>query len=98
MFDAFTSMASIEDLCEKEYHFDEGLGQSLKEHVREIEDNFEDMDVKVRRDRDGFAIVKTKFKPKYKYDIDKIAKFDPKVEQSHFKETLEIVYKNLMPG
>jgi hypothetical protein len=85
-------------LFEKEYHFDEGLGQSLKDHVAEIKQNFEGIEVLVRRDRDGYAIVKTRFKPSFKYDIDKISKFDPKTEQAHIKETLEVVYKNLMPG
>ena len=44
---------------EKEYHFDEGLGQSLKDHVDELKTNFPDLQVLVRRDRDGYAIVKT---------------------------------------
>jgi len=52
----------------------------------------------MRRDRDGFAIIKTKIKPKYKYDIEEVIKYNPKEEEHHFKETLELVYKTLMPG
>jgi hypothetical protein len=37
-----------------------------------------DMEVYTRRDRDGFAIVKTMMKPKYKYDLDKILNTDLK--------------------
>jgi len=43
---------------EREYYFDEGLGQSLQEHVNELKKNFPDIKLQTRRDRDGFAIVK----------------------------------------
>jgi hypothetical protein len=46
-------------LYEKEYYFDEGLGQSLKDHVDELKTTFADLQVLVRRDRDGYPIVKT---------------------------------------
>ena len=53
------SSSHPEQLIEKEYIFDEGLGQSLKEHIDEIKTNFPEMiEVLVRRDRDGYPIVK----------------------------------------
>jgi len=36
------------------------------------------MKVQVRRDRDGFAIVKTSFEQEFKYNLDDIMNFDPK--------------------
>lgn len=74
-------MDSPERLLEKEYHFDEGLGQSLNEHVAEVKDKFPDMKVETRRDRDGFAIVKTSFKRELKYKLDEIINFDPEKEE-----------------
>lgn len=59
-----------ERLLEKEYYFDEGLGQSLQEHTAELKKNFPEMKVEVRRDRDGFAIVKSSYSPEFKYPID----------------------------
>ena len=50
-------------MFEKEYIFDEGLGQSLKEHVESIKTNFPSIEVQVRRDRDGYPVVKTLYKP-----------------------------------
>ena len=35
------------------------------------------MKVETRRDRDGFAIVKTSFKQEFKYDLDEILAYDP---------------------
>lgn len=46
-------------LFDKEYYFDEGLGESLKDHVEDIKSRFPEVNVQVRRDRDGYAIVKT---------------------------------------
>ena len=63
-------------LYEREYYFDEGLGESLDKHVSKIKADFPDIQVQVRRDRDGFAIVRTLHKPQYKYDIDSIISFD----------------------
>jgi len=57
-------------VLEKEYYFDEGLGQSLQEHTAELKKSMPQMKVEVRRDRDGFAIVKTTFSPELKYPID----------------------------
>lgn len=34
------------------------------------------INVYTRRDRDGFAIVKTTFKPEYKYNLDELENFD----------------------
>ena len=54
---------------EKEYYFDEGLGQSLSEHVQEIKKQYEGIEVQTRRDREGFALVKILVKQEYKYKL-----------------------------
>ena len=74
---AMSEVAHPKMLFEKEYYFDEGLGESLKDHVEHIKTNYPVVEVEVRRDRDGFAIVKTKFKPKFKYDLNHIENYNP---------------------
>lgn len=71
-----------EQLMEKEYFFDEGLGQTIDEHVEMLKQEYPGVKVLTRRDRDGFAIVKTQFRPDYKYDLDFIEKFDPEQAQA----------------
>lgn len=91
-------MEHPEKLLEKEYYFDEGLGQSLKDHVEELQKNWPGLNIETRRDRDGYAIVKTKFKPKYKYDLEAILKSDPKKENEVMKESMDAVLKLVMGG
>ena len=55
----FKNIQNPETLYDKEYYFDEGLGESLKEHVEDLKTRFPDVNVQVRRDRDGYPIVKT---------------------------------------
>ena len=43
MIEIFGKIQSPEKLYEKEYHFDEGLGQSLQEHVEDLKKNFPDL-------------------------------------------------------
>lgn len=38
--DTMLRMETPEKLFEKEYHFDEGLGQTLDEHVKELKEKF----------------------------------------------------------
>lgn len=66
----FWQLQSDKSIYEKEYIFDETLGQSLMSHVEDIKSRFPDLEVLVRRDRDGYPIVKTQYKPKYKYNLD----------------------------
>lgn len=61
-----------ERMQEKEYYFDDGLGQTLQEHTAHLRKSFPDMKVETRRDRDGFTIVKTTFAPEYKYKLEDI--------------------------
>lgn len=42
----------------------------MMSHVEDIKSRFPDLEVLVRRDRDGYPIVKTQYKPKYKYNLD----------------------------
>jgi hypothetical protein len=72
----FKNIHSPSTLFDKEYYFDEGLGESLKDHVDDIKSRFPQINVLVRRDRDGYAIIKTQYKPKYKYNLDDIEKFN----------------------
>lgn len=93
------AMQSPQTLLEKEYIFDETLGESLQDHVQGIKEAYNDQfEVLVRRDRDGYAIVKTKFKPKYKYNIDDVANMDPASDQVKIKESLEDILKIAMSG
>jgi len=85
-------------LFDKEYHFDEGMGQSLNEHVAELKENHPDMKVATRRDRDGFAIVKTTYKREFKYDLNEILNFDAEKETEHAMTTLELVLSHILPA
>ena len=81
---------------EKEYYFDEGLGESLQEHIEDLKQRFPELAVETRRDRDGFAIVKTKFAPKYKYDVEKAMKFDVESAQQRMKESMEDIQREYL--
>jgi hypothetical protein len=72
MREFFSKIQGDHSLFEKEYIFDEGLGESLKDHVESIKNNFPGIEVLVRRDRDGYPVVKTLYKPKYKYSLEDI--------------------------
>jgi len=62
LHDAIMLMETPEKILEKEYHFDEGLGQSLDDHVEELKEKYPNVTVQTRRDRDGFPVVKTLFR------------------------------------
>ena len=62
---------------EREYYFDEGLGQSLNEHTSQLKKEYNGIKIETRRDRDGFPIVKLSLKPTYKYNLDDIINQDP---------------------
>ena len=70
----------------------------MKEHVEWLKKDFPDLEVQVRRDRDGYAIVKTLHKPKYKYDIKKIESFDANAEMALVKESLDDILKTVIGG
>lgn len=74
--EAVSFMDSPERLLEKEYYFDERLGQSLDEHTAELKSKYPGVKVHTRRDRDGLPIVKTTFEPEYKYKLDQIENWD----------------------
>ena len=82
---------------EKEYYFDEGLGVSVMEHIEQIKANHPDVEVQTRRDRDGFAIIKTRYKPKYKYNLDEIVGHNPMEEKQLLKESMEAVLNMAIP-
>ena len=69
-------MDNPERLMEREYHFDENLGQSLDDHIAELKQKLPGATIYSRRDRDGFAIIKTSFLPEFKYDLNAIEKWD----------------------
>lgn len=84
-------------LLEKEYYFDEGLGESLQDHAEKIKKSYPELEVQIRRDRDGYAIVKTIYKPKYKYNLDEILKFNPKEGKEKLKENMNSILKAILP-
>jgi len=54
------------------------------------------MKVEVRRDRDGFAIVKSSFSPELKYPID--LSLDATQAEANQKKSVEMILQSLMPG
>jgi len=83
-------MASLDYIQQREYYFDERLGQSLNEHTRELKDKFgEDVRIQTRRDRDGLPIVKLSIEPKFKYNLDKMLAQDPEELKRITYETQE---------
>ena len=58
-----------ERLLEKEYYFDESLGESLNEHCEKLKAQY------------GFAIIKTLYDNAYKYDIARMETWDPEEAQ-----------------
>ena len=56
------------------------------------------MKVQVRRDRDGFAIVKSLYDNAYKYDIARMETWDPEQAHKEQNQALEAVWQAVMPG
>ena len=73
-----------ESLFEKEYHFDEGLGVSLSDHMEKLRKDYPGTSVMSRRDREGFAIIKVSFKPEYKFNIDTLINLNVEEEKAKF--------------
>ena len=86
-----------ERLLEKEYYFDETLGQSLDSHATELKAKYPGVTVQIRRDRDGFAIVKTLYNIEYKYNLEKIEAWDKDEARTELNKTLEAVMEVLLP-
>ena len=61
---------------EREYYFDEGLGESLEEHTASLRSQFPDMSIETRRDKDGIPIVKLSMRPQYKYPLEQFESAD----------------------
>ena len=95
--DVYRSTDTPERLLEKEYHFDEGLGESLQEHTTELKKFNPGMKVETRRDRDGFAIVKTTFAPEFKYNLDNI-EADLEEQDKQRLSSLELILERALPG
>lgn len=96
LYNFFRKIQSPEKLFEKEYYFDEGLGQSLKDHIEELKSHFPDLTILVRRDRDGYPIIKTQFKQKYKYNIEDLEKFNAEEFMTLTKESLDDVLSTIL--
>jgi hypothetical protein len=80
---------------EKEYYFDEGLGESLKDHVDDLKTRFPEIEVAVRRDREGYPIVKTTFAPRYKYDIEKAIAYNPDEAMQRVNQSIEDLHASV---
>lgn len=83
---------------EREYYFDEGLGQSLNEHTAELKERFPDVRVFTKRDRDGYAIVKLSYKKDYKYKLDELEKMDPEHQIEDQRAIQESLVKIFAPS
>lgn len=80
-----------ERLLEKEYYFDETLGESLNAHCTNLKERYPGMRVQARRDRDGFAIIKTLYDNSYKYDIDRLEAWNPEQATLDKNQTIEAI-------
>ena len=96
MLSFFKNIQNPETVFDKEYYFDEGLGESLKDHVEDIKSRFPHVNVLVRRDRDGYPIVKTQYKPQYKYNLADIEKFNADETMTTIKESLDDILKTVL--
>ena len=94
----FREVDNPEILMAKQYHFDEGCGVSLSEHIQDLKQKYPEAKVETRRDRDGFAIVKISHEKEWKYDLDKMIEFDQAEEDRRSAETMEILLRNSIPG
>jgi hypothetical protein len=54
------------------------------------------LQVLVRRDRDGYAIVKTLYKPNYKYKLEDLENMDIERDMTVIKETLDDYLKTVL--
>lgn len=63
----------------REYYFDEGLGESLTDHIDSLKKKFEGVSVSTRRDKDGFAIVTVKMDRQFKYKLEDLENLDPEM-------------------
>lgn len=93
----FHTLDSPERMMLKEYHFDESLGQSLADHCDELKQRYPGIQVLVRRDRDGFPIIRTKFEPEYKYNITDMENFNQDEAETSMNETVEAVMNLMYP-
>ena len=88
---------SSHQVSEREYYFDEGLGESLEEHVRGLQESFPGMQIKTRRDHDGLPIVHMVMKPQFKYNIDDIMSTGPEEFDRIHRETIDAIYGDQDP-
>lgn len=93
MYEAIRQIDNPESLIEKEYHFDEGLGVSLADHMATLRKEYPGATVLSRRDRDGYAIIKLQFRPEYKFEFDTLVNFDQEHEQQKFYASIEELLK-----
>lgn len=84
-------------ILEREYYFDETLGQSLAEHTNELASQYPNVSIETRRDNDGFPIVKLSMKRQYKYNIDQIFDSDVNWLKQTEQETVEALLAVFMP-
>lgn len=60
-----------------------------------MKSRFPELDVQVRRDREGFPIVKSKCVPKYKYDIDKALAFNHDDTVERINQSIEDIHESV---
>lgn len=64
-------------MIDREYFFDEGLGESLDSHITNLKQELPGAEVSHRKDIDGYAVVKLSLKRKFKYNLDQLLSIDP---------------------
>lgn len=89
-------LLSKDMVIEREYYFDENLGESLNDHIEQIKSQFKSVNVQTRRDRDGFPIVKLQLKQQFKYDMDKFFQLHPdqlrKIQRENQEALLDVFF------
>lgn len=91
------NLRNSSQILEREYYFDEGLGESLNDHIEGLKKKFDSITVETRRDRDNLPIVKISLAPKFKYNLDDIVNMDPATAKKIQLETEEILTSTFMP-
>lgn len=93
----FHLVDSPERTLTTEYHFDESLGESLADHCDQLKRRYPGIQVLVRRDRDGFPIIRTNFEQEFKYNITAMENFNQDEAEASLNQTVEAVMNLVYP-
>lgn len=87
-----------DEIHEREYYFDEGFGVSIEEHVKAVKAHAPGITVEMRRDNDGYAIIKTSMKRQYKYNLDDILSSNANQTKANqkLKHSIEVLLRQAL--